>query len=83
MRALTIKAKSNESALALCNSLSAFHPEIEGDDASGYAVTVPLSESNEDVIALLTALQDHVSRHQYPASVQLDGRHYTLKPAVS
>ena len=68
MRALTVEAKSAESALALCTSLSAFLPELRGDDASGYRVTMSLGEGNTEVIAILYALERQISRSQDRAS---------------
>ena len=81
MRALVVEAKSAESALALYTSLSAFLPELRGDDASGYRVTVSLGEGNKDVIAILYALERHISRSENRASVHLDGRRYTVEPS--
>ena len=79
MRAITIEAKSLDSARDLCDSLSSFSPELTGSEEDGYSVSVELGSSDSQIIAVLDRLEEHVAeRANGPARVELDGRRYTL-----
>jgi hypothetical protein len=79
MRAITVEARSLDSARGFCDALAQFHPQLTGSDAGSYRVSVELGESDSEIVALLDALEKHVTeRATGPARVELDGRHYTL-----
>jgi hypothetical protein len=82
MRAITVEAKSLESARDLYTALFAFRPALTGSDEQGYRVTVELgSGSDRQIIAILDALEEHVTeRASGPARIELDGRRYTMHP---
>jgi hypothetical protein len=82
MRAITVEAKSLESARDLYNALFEFRPALTGSDAQGYRVTVELgSASDRQIIAILDALEQHVTeRASGPARIELDWRRYTMHP---
>jgi hypothetical protein len=78
MRALTIEAGQLVSAHGLYNALSEFYPELSGDDSEGHRITVELG-SDARVVAVLEAIQAHViARDDGPASIELEGHHYTF-----
>ncbi len=79
MRALTIEARSIESANGLYNALARFQPELLGSEDEGYRIAVELGSFDRQVVAVLDAIEEYVSeRHDGPACVDLDGRRYTL-----
>jgi hypothetical protein len=81
MRAFTVEARSLESARALSNTLSAFHPDLSGSDESGYRVTVELA-GGDLVVAVLDAVQEFVTaRNVGPTLVDFEGHRYTMHPA--
>lgn len=81
MRAITIDAKSAESALRIAGALREFTPELIGTDKEGYRVTIGLGSSDRQVIAVLDALEEYVTTRQAePAALELDGRQYTIHP---
>jgi hypothetical protein len=80
MRAVTIDAKSAESALRLTDALKDFDPQLSGDDREGYRVTIDLNQDGH-VIAVLDALEEYVTaQNDGPAGVEMDGRRYTVHP---
>jgi hypothetical protein len=79
MRAITVEAKSIDSARALSNALSEFAPQLSGNDEEGYRVSVEVTGSDGQIVAILDALQEHVTeRESGPARVEVDGRRYTM-----
>jgi hypothetical protein len=79
MRAITIDAKSFESAQGIYSALSDFRPELSGSDAQGYRVSVEL-RAGWQVVNILAVLEGYVTRrHDGPARIELDGRRYTLE----
>ena len=79
MRAITVEAKSLDSARNLYDVLSAFHPELLGNEEEGYRVSVELRNDDRDIIAVLEAIDRYVNaRPSGPARVELDGRRYTI-----
>jgi hypothetical protein len=80
MRAITIEARSLESAQGIYNALSEFHPGLSGSDAEGYRVSVSLS-AGWQIVNILGVLEGYVtSRDDRPARIELDGRRYNLEP---
>jgi hypothetical protein len=78
MRAITVEARSFESARALQDALSEFHAKLIGTEDEGYRVSIELGAESQ-IIAVLDALEQHVAeRHDGPARVELDGRRYTM-----
>jgi hypothetical protein len=81
MRALTIEARSFESALGLYQALREFRPDLSGSEKDGYRVAVELGSGDREVITVLNALERHVcARHDGPARLDLDGRSYQIEP---
>jgi gamma-glutamylcyclotransferase (GGCT)/AIG2-like uncharacterized protein YtfP len=80
MRALTIEAKSLESAQQLYSALSAFHPELVGSDDEGYRVRVELGSFDTQVIEVLDAVERFANSRKSATSLELDGRRYTVEP---
>ncbi len=80
MRAITIDARSEESARALCEALAKFKPSMSGSATEGYRVSVDLSGGDRRIVELLNALEQHVQDRADPARVQLDGRSYVVGP---
>jgi hypothetical protein len=79
MRAITIEAKTLDSARRLYDSLSGFHPELLGSDDDGYRVSVELRNNDRDIVPVLDAIEQYVNgRPDDPARIELDGRHYTM-----
>jgi hypothetical protein len=79
MRALTIEAGPLPLAQGLYNALSEFLPELTANDSEGYRVTVELGSDDARIVAVLEALQAHVTaRDDGPARVELDGHRYTF-----
>jgi len=82
MRAITIEAQTLDSARRLCDALSAFHPELLGDEEEGYRVSVELRNSDRDIVSVLGALERFVkAKPDDPAQIELGGRHYTIHGA--
>jgi hypothetical protein len=78
MRALTIEAGSLPAAHGLYSALSAFNPELTGDDPEGHRITVDLW-TDDARIAVLEAIQAHVTaRDDGPARIELEGHRYTF-----
>jgi len=80
MQSLTVAASSLEVAQGLSDALSGFHPEIVGSEDEGYQVRVSLAGGDGQIIAILDALERHVTERHAPARVQFDGRSYVLHP---
>jgi hypothetical protein len=79
MRAFIVEAKSLESACSLSGALAQFNAELSGSDEEGYRVTIDVGSSDQQVIAVLNAIEAYFSeRRDGPTLVELDGRHYTL-----
>jgi hypothetical protein len=80
MRAITVEAKSLDSARLLYDALAPFHPELLGDEDEGYRISVALRSNERDVIPVLAAIERYVSAHASdPARIELDGRQYTMQ----
>jgi hypothetical protein len=81
MQTLSIKATSLESARAFHVALSAFQAELVEAEDGTHVVNIALTGSDQEIIALLNALESYVShRGDGPAEVDLDGRNYKLYP---
>jgi len=79
MQKLTVDASTNEVAHGLYSALAGFHPELVETPDGGYRVVVSFRGSDAQVIAILTALEQHITeRGDGPARVDLEGRSYTL-----
>ena len=79
MRAITIEAKSLDSATGIRDALWEFDPDLSGSDSEGYRVSIDLPGSELRVIDILGVLERHITgRSDGPAHVELDGRHYTM-----
>jgi hypothetical protein len=79
MQKLTVEASTSEVAQGLFSALSGFHPEIVDRPDGGYQVVVSLRGSDGQIVAILSALEQHVTeRGNGPARVGLEGRTYTL-----
>jgi hypothetical protein len=79
MRALTIDARSAESALRLADALMEFNPELSGSDKEGYRITVEFGSVDQQVVAALDALGEYATAQTAePAAVHPDGRRYTV-----
>ncbi len=79
MQSLTVGASSLQVAQGLYGALAEFHPEIIGGDGQGYEVRVSLAGERQ-IVAILDAIEGHVTERQSAALVQLDGRSYTVHP---
>lgn len=78
MRELSIEGGPMRVAHGFYNALSAFHPEVAGDDNGDYRVTVEVGNSRR-LIAVLDEVQAHVTeRNNGSARVELDGHRYTF-----
>jgi hypothetical protein len=85
MKKLTVDASTDEVAQGLFTALAGFHPEIVETPLGGYQVAVALSGSDAQIVAILSALEQHVTeRGNGPARIDLQGRRYTLdvQPAL-
>jgi hypothetical protein len=84
MRAITIEAVSVGSARGLYNTLIEFHPELAGSEDDGYRVSVELGSSESRIVHVLDAIEQYViEANTGPASVNVDGRRYTLHAVPS
>jgi hypothetical protein len=81
METLTIQAASKESAQDFCSALGDFRAELVEAEQGALLVRVTFSGSNREMIAVLRALEECVSRRSDgPAVVGLSGQTYTLHP---
>ena len=79
MRAITIEAKSLDSAVGIRDALSQFNPDLRSSDSESYQISIDLSGSERRIIDILGVLERHItSRSDGPAHVELDGRSYTM-----
>jgi hypothetical protein len=79
MQRLTVDASTGEVAQGLLNALADFWPEIVERPDGGYQVVVAIRGSDSRLVAILSALERHVTeRGDGPAKVDLEGRSYTL-----
>ena len=79
MQKLTVDASSKEVAQGLFSALAGFSPEIVGRADGGYQIVVALGGRDAQIIAILSALERHVTeRGNGPAKIDLAGRSYTL-----
>jgi hypothetical protein len=79
MKAITVEARTLDSARNLVNALSPFHPELLGSEDGGYRVSVELRNNDHDIVRILDAIERYVNeRASGPARIELDGRHYTM-----
>ena len=79
MEKFTIRAANQESAREFCAALADFETELV-EDETGTVVTVSFWGSNREIIAVLRALEECVSRRGDPAVVGLGSETYTLHP---
>jgi hypothetical protein len=81
MQTLTIRAVTLESAQDFMSGLASFHAELLKADDGSYLVQIELGGRDREIIALLNALEDFVTRRgEGPAEVGLAGRNYQLHP---
>lgn len=80
MRALTIKAKTLDSAQSLFDALGRFDPALGGTSSDGYSVSVVVGESDRRILDVLDAIHEHVEKGHSLTRVEVDGRQYTFKP---
>jgi hypothetical protein len=80
MQTLTIRAGTLEVADGLFIALDPFQPGITPGQHGAYDVTVPINQDPDQLIAILDALQNHITQHNEGAMVELDGRRYSLEP---
>ena len=79
METLTIRAASGESARGFCAALTDFHTELTEDETGALLITVTFSGSNREMVAVLRALEEHLSqRRDGPAVVDVGEATYTL-----
>jgi hypothetical protein len=79
MRAVTIEAKSFESARDIHNALSQFYPDLIGSAEEGYQVSVELRGADRQVVDILDVLVAYVTgRDDGPARIELHGKRYNL-----
>jgi hypothetical protein len=81
MQTLTINARALESAHGFMSALTSFKAELVDADDGSYLVRVTMSRGDREIIAILNALEDYVSRRaEGPTEVGLAGRTYKLHP---
>jgi len=81
MQTLSIDASTQEIAQGLRACLRDFSPEVRRKAEGGYQVVVSLRGNDAEIVALLSALQRHVTEQgDGAARVDLAGRSYTLHP---
>ena len=86
MQRLTVDASTNEVAQGLFSALADFQPEILGSADGGYHVVVSLRGSDAQIVAILSAIEQHVTeRSDGPARIDIEGRSYSLhgRPTAS
>jgi hypothetical protein len=83
MQTLTIRAGTREVAAGLFTVLDQFGPELTPADRGGYDVTVAIDQSPDQLAAVLSALQEYVTRrNDGPAVLELDGETYSIDPTL-
>ena len=81
METLTIRAASLDSAQNFCAALADFRAELIEAEPGDFLVTINFSGSNREILAVLRALEECVSRRSDgPAVVGVSGQTYTLHP---
>lgn len=81
MQTLTIKAVSLASARSFRDSLEGFQTELVESEHGTYLVNVNFSGGDREIVSVLDALQEHVTRRaDGPATIGLAGRNYELHP---
>ena len=80
MRTLTVGASTLEVANNLSDALAEFHPEVVGDEQAGFQIKVSLAGGDQQIIAILNAIERHVTERKSAARVDLGGRSYTVHP---
>jgi hypothetical protein len=79
MKTLTVDASTSQVAEGLRGALHRFEPAVREKSDGGYQVIVSLDGGDAHVVAILSALQRHVTeRGDGPARVEMAGRNYTL-----
>ena len=79
MKTITIEARGRESALGFVTALEEFRPRLVETEAGDFHVAIDLTGTHIDVVALLTAIQQHViDRDDGSAVVNLDQQMHTL-----
>ena len=80
-RAITVEAKSLDSARRLYDALSGFNPELLGDHYVGYRVLVELGTERR-IVEVLNAIEAYVTETDGGAfRIDVGGRRYTMNPA--
>jgi hypothetical protein len=78
---LTIRAGTQEVADGLFVVLHGFQPAVNPSPLGGYDVTVAIEGNPGQLVAILAALETHLTqRHDGPAQVELNGHKYSLEP---
>lgn len=79
METLTIEATTRETALRLCDALSAFQVELAETDDGRCRVEVQLRRGDREFVDVLNTIEQHViDRHSGSARIKLNGRSYTM-----
>jgi hypothetical protein len=82
METLTIHAASHESADALLAAMSAFRAKLLEAEDGRCDVVVSLGGGNDEILAVLEALEQCVSRGAAgPTRLDLGGHTYVMRPA--
>jgi hypothetical protein len=80
MQTLNILAASPESARGLIDALSDFDAELIYASDGSYEVTVTLDGSDQEIVAVLNALERHVTNRARSAQITFDGHEYVMHP---
>lgn len=82
MESLVIHAVSRESAEGFCAGLEEFGPTLVETGDGRYQVEIPIGGGDQQIVAVLNALEVHVTRRgDGPARVDLNGYAYTMHAA--
>jgi hypothetical protein len=81
MRAINIEAKDEASARAFCAALASFSPSFTRSEREGYTVSVDVAGGDEQIVALLNALEKHVKERA--ATGELGDHPYVIHPDLA
>jgi hypothetical protein len=81
MEKLTIHAASHESADALLAAMSAFRVNLLEAEDGRCDVVVSLGGADDEILAVLEALEGCVSRGAGPTRLDVGGHTYVMRPA--
>jgi hypothetical protein len=80
MQTLNTLAASPESARGLIDTLSDFDAELIHDSDGSCEVKVTLDGSDQEIVAVLNALERHVTNRARSARITFDGHEYVMHP---